>query len=170
MIDDDQPTSSHPAQQTGRRLITFTDDSSHEERVAALQAVEGVDTVASSADVTTESVGPEIFETADATIFERLGIAVADVGPVALESLDAEAEQNPVIVAVEPEHVVRALTTVAHAAHTHLRDGRFEAPVGRLHLSRRWQRNPGCRAGHPIRPHASGFRRPGHRQPILCRG
>lgn len=125
MIDDDQPTSSHPAQQTGRRLITFTDDSSHEERVAALQAVEGVDTVASSADVTTESVGPEIFETADATIFERLGIAVADVGPVALESLDAEAEQNPVIVAVEPEHVVRALTTVAHAAHTHLRDGRL---------------------------------------------
>ncbi|MDL9935954.1 S8 family serine peptidase [Gordonia sp. ABSL1-1] len=122
MIDDDNNSPPTPAEQTGRHLITFSADSTRAERIAALQAVEGIESVASSADAGSDAVGPELVESVDATIFERLGVAVADLGDTRTESLETQAEQNPVILAVEPEHVVHALS-VAEASETRMHDG-----------------------------------------------
>ena len=119
MIDDETPTTPTTGPElTGRQLITFTEDSSHEQRVDALRALSGIDNVASSADADNESVGPESFDAADATLFDRLGIAVAEVPVTQEESFGADAEQDPVIVSVEPEHVVHALTVTEGAAQT----------------------------------------------------
>ncbi|CRK51975.1 Peptidase S8 family protein [Rhodococcus sp. RD6.2] len=122
MITDDN-TDAAAAETTGRQIITFTDDSTHDERVAALQQVSGVSSVASSEGLGPESVGPDDIESADATILERIGVAVANVSGAQMESLDSVANDNPVIIAVEPEHVVHALATPL-AVETHLRDGR----------------------------------------------
>ncbi|GAB90825.1 S8 family serine peptidase [Gordonia rhizosphera] len=122
MISDDT-TNTDPAETTGRQIITFTEDSTHDQRVEALQQVAGINTVASSDGLGPESVGVDDIESADATILERLGVAVADVSGVQLESLGDVADVSPVIIAIEPEHVVHALAAPL-AVETHLRDGR----------------------------------------------
>lgn len=122
MITDDTPDLPGP-EPTGRRIVTFTEDSTPAEREEALRSINGVDRVATSSDFGAESVGPEQIETADATIFDRLGVAVVEVPTSQQESLD-NAAASPVIVAVEPEHVVHALTVASPAVETHLSDNR----------------------------------------------
>ncbi|HEY9315718.1 S8 family serine peptidase [Williamsia sp.] len=122
MITDDTD-SPVEAETTGRQIITFTEDSTHEQRVAALNAVRGVDSITSSDEIGQEAIPADQLEDADATIFERLGVAVATINPTQFESLNEVARQNPAIVAVEPEHVVHALAAPL-ATETHLADGR----------------------------------------------
>lgn len=124
MITDDTPTDQRP-ELTGRSIVTFTEESTPAEREQALRSIAGVDEIATSSDYGEQSVGPEQIETADATIFERLGIAVVDIAATQQESLETTAAQSDVIVAVEPEHVVHALAVVASpAVETHLSDNR----------------------------------------------
>lgn len=111
------------AETTGRQIITFTEDSTHEERVAALESIGGVTSIASSDETGPEAVPADELESADATIFERLGVAVAAVDGSQVESLEEVARQDPAIVAVEPEHVIHTLAAPL-AMETHLADGR----------------------------------------------
>ncbi|MFX1758817.1 S8 family serine peptidase [Rhodococcus sp. As11] len=111
------------AETTGRQIITFTEDSTHEERVAALEAISGVNSIASSDETGPEAVPADELESTDATLFDRLGVAVAAVDGSQVESLEDVARQDPAIVAVEPEHVVRTLAAPL-ALETHLADGR----------------------------------------------
>jgi subtilisin family serine protease len=125
----DTETTTRAAEPTGRQIVTFTDDSTSEERAAALRRISEVSTVASSSALDLESLGGSQPPPADAVVFEQLGIAVAAVSASGAEALDVDGDS--VIVAVEPEHVVRALevpatvgtvTTSAAAADTHLSD------------------------------------------------
>lgn len=121
MITDDSPSDPRP-EVTGRQIVTFTEDSTPAEREEALRSISGVDDIATSSEFGQESVGPEQIENADATIFERLGVAVLDASGAQLESLETTAAESSVIIAVEPEHVVYALTVASPATDTHLSD------------------------------------------------
>ncbi|GGF90524.1 hypothetical protein GCM10007304_00520 [Rhodococcoides trifolii] len=127
----DTETATLTDEPTGRHIVTFTDDSTPEQRAAALRNIAGVSSVASSEDVDSDSLGGAEAMPADAVIFEQLGIAVATVSAAQAESMDVNGDT--VILAIEPEHVIRALVAPAttrsehaSAADTHLADtGRY---------------------------------------------
>lgn len=112
-----------PAESTGRSIITFTADSSAEQRAQALAEISGISSVAT--DSVGDSADPARMDT-DAIVFDTLGIAVTTTAAAATELQASADDPQSVIVAVEPEYVVHAITTAPLVAHTHLSDtGRY---------------------------------------------
>ncbi len=101
-----QAPSDFGIQTTGRSIVTFLDHSPKGVRsaMAAMKRHVGVKTVSDARDFKTEFVMAEA-ETADALVFDKLGMAVMDSAPdqaAGVEALSASADAN---VIVEPEYV-----------------------------------------------------------------
>ncbi|MGH8906455.1 MAG: S8 family serine peptidase [Egibacteraceae bacterium] len=97
---------------TGRYVVVFSDavqgDSSAQ--AEALSSIAGVTNIASSFDFTAGALDVGETASADATIFAQLGIAVMQGDPSQFTSLaTAAAEDNPRILAVEPERILYAI-------------------------------------------------------------
>jgi subtilisin family serine protease len=101
---------------TGRYIVTFGDDV--EEPAALLSSAAGVANVASARDFAAGAVEVETVETADATVFDELGVAVVSGENVDVAALSAQASDDGAIVSVWPEliHHVLPTTTLAPPA------------------------------------------------------
>ncbi len=97
------------AQTTGRHMVVFAETDSDPRPL--LQSVAGLTHVASSRDFDDQRV--DTSETADATVFAELGMAVVTVDPEQLVALQAAAETRDAIVATAPEIIHHVLTTPA---------------------------------------------------------
>lgn len=111
MIDSTTPT-------TGRFIVVFGDDVDRPAEV--LGSTAGVAEVASTRDFASGMAGAEAVDSADATVFDELGVAVVsgenvDVNALAARAADAEDDE---IVSVWPElihHILQMPDTAPHA-------------------------------------------------------
>lgn len=103
--------SGQTAEFTGRYLVVFADDVRHEPGAIteALQSVAGVANVASTLDFEAGALDLDQAESADATVFAELGVAVVAADPSRGEAIAAMAEADARIIAVEPERILRAI-------------------------------------------------------------
>jgi len=105
------PLSDRTAEFTGRYIVVFGDDVHGDPGAIAeaLQSVDGVSTVASTLDVEGGALDVDRMESADATVFAELGVAVVAADPSRGGAIAAAAESDPRIVAVEPERILRVI-------------------------------------------------------------
>ena len=96
------PLSDQTAEFTGRYVVVFADDVHREPGAIteALQSVAGVTNVASTLDFEGGALDLDQAESADATVFAELGVAVVAADPSRGAGLAAMAEADPRIVAV----------------------------------------------------------------------
>jgi len=105
------PLSDQTAEFTGRYIVVFADDVQNDPGAIteALQSVAGVSNVASTLDFEGGALDLDQAESADATVFAELGVAVVAADPSRGAGIAAMAEADSRIVAVEPERVLRAI-------------------------------------------------------------
>ncbi len=103
--------SDRTAEFTGRYIVVFGDDvhGDPDAIAEALQSVDGVSTVASTLDFEGGALDVDRMESADATVFAELGVAVVAADPSRGGAIAAVAASDPRIVAVEPERILRAI-------------------------------------------------------------
>jgi subtilisin family serine protease len=96
------------AQTTGRRVVVFAEDNGTADPAETLRSIAGVSEVASTRDFAGQAMDMSQTQSAGATVFAELGVAVvaADVGQVA--ALEAAAARGAIL-AVEPELVHHVL-------------------------------------------------------------
>lgn len=105
------PLSGQTAEFTGRYIVVFADEV-HQDPGAITQAlgsVAGVSNVASTLDFEAGALDFDRVESADATVFAELGVAVVAADPSRGAGIAARAEADARIVTVEPERVLRAI-------------------------------------------------------------
>jgi subtilisin len=107
----DAPLSDQTSDLTGRYIVVFSDEVAGDAgaSAAALQSLDGVSNVASSLDFDEGAVDLEQTDSADATIFAELGVAVVAADPSAGGRIAAFAESDSRILAVEPERIQYAI-------------------------------------------------------------
>jgi len=98
---------------TGRYLVVFNDELQSDARGMnqALQSGAGLSNVASTLDFEEGALDPEQTESADATVFAALGVAVVSADLTEAGALSA-LEADPRILAVEPERIQYAIQDV----------------------------------------------------------
>lgn len=99
------------AEYTGRYIVVFDDDVHGDPGAIteALESVAGVRNVASTRDFESGALDLDRVESADATVFAALGVAVVAADPSRRAGMAAVAEADARIVAVEPERILRAI-------------------------------------------------------------
>lgn len=104
------PFLDYPGETTGRFLVLYKEGATAQ-AVAALKDAAGLSAVASTADAESGALTAEQVAEADLLVFDKLGVAVVAADPAqAAEVMSAAADEaNDLILAVEPERVVRAL-------------------------------------------------------------
>lgn len=109
--DDEAPLSNQTSELTGRYIVVFSDEVADDAGAssAALQSLNGVSNVATSLDFDEGAVDLEQTESADATIFAELGVAVVAADPSRGGEIAAFAESDSRILAVEPERIQYAI-------------------------------------------------------------
>jgi subtilisin len=90
---------------TGRYLVLLREDAV-EEGAAALRSIDGLN-VATTADFDSGVPGPEDVRSADAVVFEELGVALVDASPERMTGVSAATDSA--VLAVEPERVCTAI-------------------------------------------------------------
>lgn len=105
------PRSDQTSELTGRYIVVFSDEVAGDAgaSAAALQSLDGVSNVASSLDFDEGAVDLAQTESADATIFAELGVAVVAADPSGGGRIAALAESDSRILAVEPERIQYAI-------------------------------------------------------------
>lgn len=99
------PPPAKPPETTGRYLVTFR-EGAHQQALDLMRNAAGVGPVARAGDFDRSAVRPESVADAGALYLDRLGVAVVNHPPAALESLaDAENAESPIL-AVEPERIM----------------------------------------------------------------
>lgn len=95
---------------TGQYIVTFREGS--EKRATNLMSkAAGIQSVASSADFNEGAMRLESVESADAVVFDELGIAIVRTPPDSLNALTAAAadDDESAILAIEPERIMEAI-------------------------------------------------------------
>jgi len=103
--------SDRTAEFTGRYIVVFSDEA-HDDPGATnevLRSVAGVSNVASTRDFESGAIDFDQTQSADATVFAELGMAVVAADPSQGGSIAALAEADSRIVAVEPERILYAI-------------------------------------------------------------
>ncbi|MCA1671295.1 MAG: S8 family serine peptidase [Actinobacteria bacterium] len=97
---------------TGRYVVVLSDDVHGDEAAMtdALHSVAGARNIASTSEFEASALDLGQAETADATLFAELGIAVVTADPDQAASITAAAAEDERIVAVEPERILYAIT------------------------------------------------------------
>ncbi|HEX8155969.1 MAG TPA: S8 family serine peptidase [Solirubrobacteraceae bacterium] len=105
------PLSDMAAEYTGRFVVVFSDEVADDAgaSTAALRSVAEVSNIASSLDFKEGAVDLEQTESADATIFAKLGVAVVSADPTRGAAIAALAESDSRILVVEPERILHAI-------------------------------------------------------------
>jgi subtilisin len=105
------PLSDQTSEFTGRFIVVFSDEIADDPGAIAeaLQSLDGVSNVASSLDFDEGAVDLDQTESADATIFAELGVAVVAADPSGGGEMAAFAERDSRIIAVEPERIQYAI-------------------------------------------------------------
>jgi len=108
---DGGPLSDQTSELTGRYIVVFSDEVADDAGASAeaLQSLHGVSNVASSLDFDEGAVDLGQTESADATIFAELGVAVVAADPSRGGEIAAFAESDSRILAVEPERIQYAI-------------------------------------------------------------
>ena len=108
---DEVPLSDQTSELTGRYIVVFSDEVADDAAASAeaLQSLDGVSNVASSLDFDEGAVDLEQTESADATIFAELGVAVVAADPSRGGEIAAFAESDSRILAMEPERIQYAI-------------------------------------------------------------
>jgi subtilisin len=106
---------------TGRYLVVFNDELQSDAKAMnqALQSSAGLSNVANTLDFEDGALDPEQTESADATVFAALGIAVVSADPSGAGALSA-LEADPRILAIEPERIQYAIQDVL-VSHDYIR-------------------------------------------------
>ncbi|GAA1650955.1 S8 family serine peptidase [Catellatospora bangladeshensis] len=101
----------HPST-TGRYVVVFNDEvrGDHAATAEALRAVTGVTSIASTRDFAAGALDFDQATAADAIVFAELGIAVVAAHPDQAVRLSAAGAADDRILAVEPEHILHAIT------------------------------------------------------------
>lgn len=95
---------------TGRYIVTFR-EGSEKSAVSLMNKSAGIQAVARASDFDESAVRLESVESADALVFDELGIAVVRTPPDSLNALTAAAaddDENPIL-AIEPELIMEAI-------------------------------------------------------------
>ena len=99
---------------TGRYLVLLREDAV-KSAAKTLRDIAGLRTT-TTADFTEGAVGGEQLATAEALIFDDLGVVVVNTPPDQIKTLSAAAAEDTAILAVEPERIVYALRSAAAPA------------------------------------------------------
>jgi subtilisin family serine protease len=113
---------------TGRYVVVLSDEVHGDETAItdALGSVAGVTSIARTSDFEAGVLDVGQATTADAIVFAELGVAVVAADPAQMVSVSAAAQDGR-IVAVEPEHVLYAITDPAPLSVDYLRGYRDAA-------------------------------------------
>jgi subtilisin family serine protease len=98
---------------TGRQVVVLAPRSGRINPARALANIAGLSNVARSKDFESQAVSMAEADSADAMVFEELGIAVVSSDPEQRSALMTAAAEGDVVLSVEPELIHHALTVTA---------------------------------------------------------
>ncbi len=99
---------------TGRFIVVFGDEVQRPAEL--LSSMAGVESVASASDFESRAAGADVVDSADATVFDELGVAVVSGENVDVAALSARVDVAGDIVSVWPELIHHVLQTTTAAA------------------------------------------------------
>lgn len=119
---------SNAAEQTGRFIVTFR-EGAHAQALSALHQRTGLGSgqMMSSADFNDGRVDLSQLPAEGGVVFEHLGMALVSAAPSAVGALAMDAGDDSAILAVEPELIVHALSTMGNLSGDYLRGFRDAA-------------------------------------------
>jgi subtilisin family serine protease len=98
---------------TGRQVVVLAPKSGRTNPARALANIAGLSNIARSKDFESQAVSMAEADSADAMVFEELGIAVVSSDPDQHSALVSAAAKGDVVLSVEPELIHHALTVTA---------------------------------------------------------
>ncbi|MGH2412669.1 MAG: hypothetical protein ACRDEA_03025, partial [Microcystaceae cyanobacterium] len=97
-----------PPETTGKYLVLLHEDAV-EAGIQTLQDSAGISNVARALDFEDSAVNPNEVSDKDTVVYDKLGVAVMQLDPEQLQSLNVASAENSTILAIEPERVVYAI-------------------------------------------------------------
>jgi subtilisin family serine protease len=95
---------------TGRQVVVLAPARGRSNHERALTRITGLSNIARTKDFESQALEVSVADTADATIFDELGIAVVAADADQQSALAAAADRGDVVLSVEPELIHHALT------------------------------------------------------------